>query len=56
MQSDLVFRGAHQECAHNSKKISRFAADLVFRDIQGSRFSGAGTRSGSGTRSCELRR
>jgi hypothetical protein len=35
MQSDLVFRGAHQECAHNSEKISRFAADLVFRDVPG---------------------
>ena len=35
MQSDLVFRGAHQECAHNSKEISRFTADLVFRDVPG---------------------
>jgi hypothetical protein len=35
MQADLVFRGAYQECAHNSKKISRFAAELVFRDIPG---------------------
>ena len=35
MQPDLVFRRAHQECAHNCKEISCFAADLVFRDIPG---------------------
>jgi hypothetical protein len=35
MQSDLIFRGAHQECAHNSKEISCFSADLVFRDVPG---------------------
>ena len=35
LRADLVFRGAHQECPHNSKKISRFAADLVFRQIPG---------------------
>jgi len=35
MQADLVFRGAHQECTHNAKEISRFAADLVFRDVPG---------------------
>jgi len=35
MQPDLVFRGAYQECAHNSKEISSFAAELVFRHVPG---------------------
>ena len=35
MHLDLVFRQAHQECAHNAKEISAFAAELVFRDVPG---------------------
>ena len=35
MQADLVFRRAHQECAHNSQEISGFAAELVFREVPG---------------------
>jgi hypothetical protein len=35
MRAHLVFRGAHQECTHNAKKISGFAADLVFRQVPG---------------------
>jgi hypothetical protein len=35
MCADLIFRGTHQECAHNPKEISGFAAKLVFRDVPG---------------------
>ncbi len=35
MQTDLVFRGTHQKCAHNAKEISNFAAQLVFRHVPG---------------------
>ena len=35
MQADLVFCGAHQECAHNSQEISCLAAELVFREVPG---------------------
>jgi hypothetical protein len=33
MRADLVFCGAHQECAHNCEEISCLAAELVFREV-----------------------
>lgn len=32
---DLVFRGTHDQCAHNSKEVSALRAELVFRHIPG---------------------
>lgn len=32
---ELVFRGLHQECAHNRNEISALALELVFRDVPG---------------------
>jgi hypothetical protein len=33
IQTELVFRGAHQECTHNCNEIRAFLAELVFRQI-----------------------
>jgi hypothetical protein len=33
MRAELVFRGAHQKCAHNSNEIRAFPPELVFRQI-----------------------
>jgi len=35
IRAELVFRGTHQECSHNSNKISAFLPELVFRQIPG---------------------
>ena len=35
MRTELVFRGAHQECAHNRNEIRAFPPELVFRQIPG---------------------
>jgi hypothetical protein len=33
IHAELVFRGAHQECAHNRNEIRAFPPELVFREI-----------------------
>lgn len=42
MRADLVFRGAHHECAHKPKKISALGPELVFCEVPGKSLQGGG--------------
>ena len=53
IRTDLVFRGADDQCSHNANEISALRAELVFRDVPGKlvqwrgqskRFGGFGLR------------
>jgi len=35
IRADLVFRGADDQCSHNTNEISALRAELVFRDLPG---------------------